>query len=85
MPSKPQPTPNFKPCPECGGIRIAVEDYMSCGPYHQAFGMFLKPLRRSTSLWPRRSRQSETLTLTCLQCGYTAWYALEPRNLLPEE
>jgi len=85
MSSHPQPSPTFKPCPECGGRRVAVEDYMT-NVRGDAYGIYLKPIRGSSSFWHiGKSKKSETLTLTCLQCGYTAWYALEPLNLLPDE
>ncbi|GHO97962.1 hypothetical protein KSF_080100 [Reticulibacter mediterranei] len=84
MSSQPQSAPAFKPCPECGGRRIAVEDHMTSS--HGASYIYLTPIRRTPSSWTLwKSRKSETLTLTCLQCGYTAWYALEPLNLLPDE
>jgi predicted nucleic-acid-binding Zn-ribbon protein len=86
MSSQPQPGPVFKPCPECGGRRVEVQDNMQLhgGPLF-TYAMYLTQNARSSKFWKGNSNRSETLTLTCLQCGYTAWYAREPFNLIPDE
>jgi predicted nucleic-acid-binding Zn-ribbon protein len=85
MSSQAQPGPVWKPCPECGGRRVEVQDNMR-GYGGNAYAMYLTQNARSTSFWKKeKSNRSETLTLTCIQCGYTAWYALQPLNLVPDE
>ncbi len=72
----------IRPCPECGGQRVPVEDHMH-GSYPTRALFLVQPMR-SRKIFQAKSNSSETLTLTCLQCGYTAWYAVEPSNLIPD-
>ena len=76
----------IRPCPECGGQRVQVEDYIANGgPYSgTAFGTFLRQRARSTSVFKQKSNLSATVVLVCIHCGYTAWYATEPTNLIPD-
>lgn len=67
----------IRPCPECGGQRVPVEYYDGT--------IFLKQGARSTSFFKQKSNISSTRVLVCLCCGYTAWYAVEPANLIPDE
>jgi predicted nucleic-acid-binding Zn-ribbon protein len=84
MEAQAQPDPVFKPCPECGGRRVEVQDNMR-GYGGIVYAMFLTQNARSTSILKKgKSNRSGTLTLTCLQCGYTSWYALQPLNLVPD-
>ena len=75
-----------RPCPECGGQRVEVEDRMHTrGPYSNTpYAMYLQQWARSRNIFKRKSNKSETITLTCIRCGYTAWYATEPSNLIPD-
>jgi len=87
MEAQPQPGPTFKPCPECGGRRVEVQDNMHSSrfPDPDTYAIYLIQNARSSGFFQRgKSNRSETITLTCIQCGYTAWYALEPLNLVPD-
>jgi len=49
-------------------------------------GIYLQQSQRSSGWFsPVRLNLSGTVVLTCIQCGYTAWYAIEPSNLIPDE
>jgi ssDNA-binding Zn-finger/Zn-ribbon topoisomerase 1 len=87
MSSQPQARRTFKPCPECGGRRVEVQDNMHKNSFSgpDNYAIYLTQNARSASFWQKgKSNRSETLTLTCIHCGYTAWYALEPLNLVPD-
>lgn len=71
---------SFKPCPECGGQRVEVE----AGVPDAGRGMYVVLKGRRFSFFSRKG-ESHLMTLTCLQCGYTAWYATELHNLNPDE
>jgi predicted nucleic-acid-binding Zn-ribbon protein len=73
-----------RPCPECGGQRVEVEDRMHIRGGSMSYAMYLKQWARSRNIFKRKSNKSETITLTCIRCGYTAWYATEPSNLIPD-
>ena len=79
-----------KPCPECGGRRVVVEDHVRGGiamalPLPDS-GIYLRQSQRSAGRFSQGSLNlSATVVLTCIQCGYTAWYALEPANLIPDQ
>jgi predicted nucleic-acid-binding Zn-ribbon protein len=66
----------IKPCPECGGQRVQVENYSSA--------IFLQQRARSTSVFKQKSNISATVVLVCIHCGYTAWYAKKFSNLIPD-
>ena len=79
-----------KPCPECGGQRVVVEDHLKGGlmmalPLSDS-GIYLRQSQRSTSKFHQGDfNTSPTVVLTCIRCGYTAWYATEPSNLIPDQ
>ncbi|GHO56790.1 hypothetical protein [Ktedonobacter robiniae] len=74
--------PYIKPCPECGGQRVLVE---ALTPVHGGFNLLmLKQPLRSTPLFSKKNRYSDTVALTYLVCGYTAMYATKPDNLKPD-
>ncbi|GHO52159.1 hypothetical protein KSD_03940 [Ktedonobacter sp. SOSP1-85] len=73
----------IKPCPECGGQRVYVEAIVSVKIPDTS--VMLKQPKRSTPLFSGKSRYSDTVALTCLMCGYTALYATEPANLVPNK
>lgn len=75
-------TDKIKPCPECGGQRVKVSSF----GFDPTWGAFLLvQSRRKKGSFGLRSNESLTNTLTCLKCGYTAWYAQSPDNLIPDE
>src|SRR5262245_59449613 len=75
-------TDKIKPCPECGGQRVKVSSF-EFGYIKGA--LWLVQGRRKTGFFYTRSNESLANTLTCLKCGYTAWYAQSPENLIPDE
>jgi predicted nucleic-acid-binding Zn-ribbon protein len=78
-------TDNIKPCPECGGQRIMVESYIVSRRKISVLGkIFLRQSKRKQNTFQRKYNTSDMTTLTCLSCGYTAWYAQNLNNLLPD-
>lgn len=76
----------IRPCPECGGQRVVVEDCMHPGGLQPASSrIYLRQRERSTSMFGGKLNTSPTVTLTCICCGYTAWYATMPANLIPDQ
>jgi ssDNA-binding Zn-finger/Zn-ribbon topoisomerase 1 len=61
---------NPAPCPECRGERVRAQ----AGPY----GFQLIPEQSGKIFKP----SSGTVTLVCIACGYTSWYATEPEKLI---
>lgn len=70
--------PMIKPCPECGGTRV----WTQVKTYY--YFKLVQPWR-CVSLFSGKSSESNTQAITCLNCGYTALYATEPQNLVPDK
>ena len=77
--SEPIQPPIQKPCPECGGKRVKVVlktiqgDVLQVGQPARKV-KFFSDLSNTTTLYG----------LSCTACGYTAHFANEPRNLVPD-
>ncbi len=73
--------PSLRPCPECGGQRVQVSiSTIAPGNLIQ-----VTQLKRKTSLFSSKSNQSYLNALACINCGYTAIYAKQPSNLIPDQ
>lgn len=73
-----------KLCPECGGKYVAVTTVLPRGQYGAPNVLKLKQPKRSASLFSGKRNVSLIHALTCTVCGYTALYATEPGNLIPD-
>lgn len=77
-----------RPCPECGGHRVMVSVGVPHGGYTDA-SIKLKQEERSISVLNHikgdKHNDSMTVGLTCTSCGYTALFATDPKNLIPDQ
>jgi hypothetical protein len=78
----------IKPCPECGGRCVKVSVSIPHGGYVDAY-LKLKQEERSLSFVHRLKgdKRNESLAegFACIHCGYTALFAIDPENLIPDE
>jgi predicted nucleic-acid-binding Zn-ribbon protein len=72
---------HLKQCPLCGGQQLT--------PVHvftqtQVSGVFLKQQKRKARFFGPKTNIASTKAITCLSCGYTAFFAIEIENLVPD-
>ena len=74
-------TSHLKSCQLCGSQQLTpVNVYTQT----QVPGVYLKQLKRKARFFQRKTNISVTRAITCLSCGYTALFALEVENLVPD-
>lgn len=70
---------SYAPCPFCGERRVSTVISTADGrPLH------LVQSERAVTLFGGRSSTSPLAALTCVACGFTALYATQPGNLIPD-
>ncbi len=81
-----------KPCPECGGQRVRTTlEINTTGINATGLEWSVLQLKQPKrviglgGLFSGQSNKSEVATVSCTNCGYTALYATEPGNLIPDE
>lgn len=77
--------PETKPCLECGGDRVFVSTVVRGTSGLPGNIIFQQP-RRSVSFFGKnkRSNNSSSQALVCLQCGHTTFFATQTENLIPD-
>lgn len=70
-----------RPCPECGG-KERVQVVLKTSTY--GYSLEAEQPERSTPFFGNKSNTSALYGLTCTTCGYTAHFASDVNNLLPD-
>ena len=70
---------SYSPCPFCGEKRVSVTVLTARGGQ-----LHVVQSQRALTLFSGKSSTSPLTALTCTGCGFTAFYATQPANLLPD-
>ncbi|HTI13212.1 MAG TPA: hypothetical protein VL461_01420 [Dictyobacter sp.] len=74
------------PCPECGGRRVRVTAFTHHGQVAVPHTLDLKqPNRSLLSRLQGKSNSTPAYAIACTICGYTSFYATQPKNLIPDD
>ena len=68
-------------CPKCSGAMVYAKSavYPKARLLDPVASLYLEQLKGS---WTKGNERSSCLALVCISCGYTEFYATNPKNLL---